>query len=162
MVREPYVNKERTNEKLSQGGGNDKCFHCREMVTTFVNANPKITSMAFVEETLESGEIVRTGEISFTVLLEDLGFSKGRYIKFEKEFFSNFMINFFGEFLLRENISDFVNFAYSVDSKDFIKAISSKRYKNFGIRALDNVITFTFHVSLLSNILTEDLRKIDW
>jgi hypothetical protein len=156
------VNKEQTNEKLFQDEGNDKCFHCREMIVKFIQTRPHIRTMSFIEVQNGDGGSVRTGDITFSVFMDDMGFDKSTYLRYEKEFFSNFMINFFGEFLVRENISKFVELSSTVNSQDFIQAISSQIHKKFGITVQGNVVTFTFHISLLPKILTEDLRALDW
>lgn len=161
-IRMDEVNKERTNEQLFKNEDGDKCFHCREMVVKFIQTKPHIRSISFVEAQKEDGEIVRTGDITFSVFMDDMGFDKATYLKYEKEFFSNFMINFFGEFLVRENVSEFVTLSSTVNSQDFIQAISSQIHKKFGITVRGNVVTFTFHISLLPKILTEDLRSLDW
>jgi uncharacterized protein YaaW (UPF0174 family) len=132
------------------------------MILKFLQTKPKIKSIFFVEMQTENGELVRTGDISFSVYIDEMGFNKESYCKYEKEFFSNFMINFFGEFLVRENVSRFVELASKIDSQDFIKAISTQIHKKFGILVQGNMATFTFHISLLPKILTEDLKSLDW
>ena len=139
-----------------------KCFHCREMILKFLQTKPKIKSIFFVEMQTDSGEVVRTGDISFSVYIDEMGFDKESYYKYEKEFFSSFMINFFGEFIVRENVSKFVELTSKIDSQDFIKAISTQIHKKFGILVQGNMATFTFHISLLPKILTEDLKSLDW
>lgn len=150
------------NNNLPNIKESDKCFHCREMVTKFLTMKPKIKNISFVEMETESGDIVRTGDITFSVHMSEMGFDKATYLKYEKEFFSSFMINFFGEFLVRENISNFVELSYTVGSQDFIHAISTQIHKKFGIMVQSNMATFTFHISLLPKILTEDLKSLDW
>ena len=156
------VNQEQTNEKLSQNRNDNKCYHCRDMIVKFIQTKPEIRSISFVEVETEDGELIRTGDITFSVFMDDMGFDKATYLKYEKEFFSHFMINFFGEFMVRENVGKFVELSSSVNSQDFIQAISSQIHKKFGISVKGNVATFTFHISLLPRILTEDLKSIDW
>jgi hypothetical protein len=133
------------------------------MINQFIQSNPQIRSISFVETQAEGDmEPEKTGDIAFSVFMNDMGFNKELYLRYEKEFFSTFMINFFGEFLVRENISDFVSLTKEIEPKRFIDAISSKVHRKFGVQAQGNVVTFTFHISLLSNILTEDLRTLDW
>lgn len=151
----PEYNKQINNDE-------SKCFHCREMVVKFLQTKPTIRSISFVEMELESGEVVRTGDMTFSVFLDEIGFDRESYVKYGKEFFSSFMINFFGEFLVRENISNFVDLSSTVDSQDFIQAISSQKHRKFGISVQGNAVTFTFHISLLPTILTEDLKSLDW
>jgi len=156
------VNQEKTNEKLFKNEGNNKCYHCREMLEKFIASQPKIRSVSFVESECCSGKVIKTGDITFSVFMEDIGFDKDSYLNYEKEFFSNFMIDFFGEFLVRENISKFVDLSSKMQPHDVIEAISSRVHKKFGISVQGNVVSFTFHISLLSRILSEDLKAIDW
>jgi hypothetical protein len=94
------VNKEQTNESIFQNEGGNKCSHCREMVVKFIQTKPHIRSISFVETQKEGEEAIRTGDITFSVFMDDMGFDKATYLKYEKEFFSTFIINFFGEFLV--------------------------------------------------------------
>ena len=158
------VKKEQMSEKLTkdEGKDKDKCFHCRKMIEKFIQTKSNIKSVSFVKTKNENDELVKTGDISFSVFMDEMGFDKETYLKYEKEFFSNFMIGFLGEFLVRENISTFVEKILEVEPQDFIQTISSKIHKKFGISVQGNVVTFTFHVSLLPKILTEELRSLDW
>lgn len=156
------MNKDQTNEKLLQDVVGSKCFHCRKLIEMFLASSPQINSIFLIKKQLENGEIEKTGDIAFTVTLESMGLSRQTFTEHEKAFSSNFVINFFGEFLVRENISQFVGLVMGVDSKEFIQAISTKNHRTFGVKIQGSAMTFIFHISLLSNILTEELKNIDW
>jgi len=157
------MNKEQTNnEKLSQDEGKNKCYHCREMLYAFVTKKPDIRTISFVEIEGKDGVLKRNGHISFSLFRSEMGFDKATYLKYEKEFWTIFMVDFFGEFLVRENIGKFVELVGEMDSEDFLNAISSKIHKKFGMEISGNVVTFTFHMSLIPKILSEDLKDIGW
>ena len=156
------MNKEQTNNKLFQDSNGGKCFHCREMIERFIKTKPQIRSLSFVQSQNENEEAIDTEDITFSVFMDDMGFDRETYIKYEKEFFSTFMIDFLGEFLVRENISQFVELTSKLEAQDYIEAISSKTHRKFGVTVLGNVAKFKFHISLLPRILTEELRSLDW
>ena len=150
------MKKEHKNEKIVKE--KNECFHCRELITNFIQSNPNIKSMSFMNaETFEN-----SCDITFSVSINDMGLDRSTCMKYEKEFFSSFMINFLGEFLVRENINKFVELTSKVKPQDFIKEIASKIHKKFGVTIQGDLIKFTFHISLLSKILTEDLKSLDY
>jgi len=155
------VNKEQANNKISINGRTKKCNKCREVLMKFFESSPEIKTIEWIEETID-GVPKKTGDIKFTVYINDLGINSENYAVHVKAIFSNFMVDFFGEFLLRENIARFIELISEVNTKEYMEIVSCKLHKRFGMRMKGNVLTFAFHVSLLQNIMTEDLRRFDW
>ena len=155
------MNEKKTNEKLSQEERGSQSFHCREILQKFVNAPPpKVRSISFIESENLEGDLVRTGDLAFTVSLSDMGIDRETYIRCSNEFFSNFMADIFGEFLVRENIGMFVKLISSMKTDEYMQSVSSKVHKRFGMNLEYQTITFKFHISLFQNIITEDLKSL--
>ena len=88
------VKQEETNEELSQSANEEQCLHYREMVSLFVNSKPKIKSINLLYKTLEDGETVKTGYVSFVLFMDSIGFKKKEFITYEREFFTGFVADF--------------------------------------------------------------------
>lgn len=100
------------------------------------------------------------GDLKFEVSLKSLGVSYDTLVKYKKEFYSEFVVNFVGELLIRENINKFAKILVGLDPYDYPLVVDQYEHKKFGMALFkqDKVI-FTFHISLIQTILTEDLKK---
>lgn len=155
------MNEEKTDDKLSHYEKGSKSFHCRDILQKFVNSPPpKIRSISFIEIEDKDGNVTRTGDLAFTISLSDMGVDRETYLRCPNEFFSNFMADTFGEFLVRENIKMFIKLISSMKTEDYIQSVSSKTHKRFGMNLEYQTLTFKFHISLFQNIITEDLKNL--
>jgi hypothetical protein len=101
------------------------------------------------------------GWVSFSISLKDLGFTiKDVKFKYNKEFFSHFIIDFIGEILIRTNANIFIDEIFTVDENEYLSMVSKERHKRFGatLDETSQTVIFSFHVSLLQNMLTEDFK----
>jgi len=99
------------------------------------------------------------GDIKFSVTTEGLGISFENYIKYKSEILTDFFANFLGELLVRENIDRFLDILTNIDSEDYPSIVNGYEHKRFGIKIYQDKFIFTFHISLLQSILTEDFKK---
>jgi hypothetical protein len=82
------------------------------------------------------------------------------YMKFNKELFSNYMVDFIGELLIRNNINKFVKDFFTLNKEDYSGLVNIERHLHFGARLdPDDKIIYVFHCSLLQNILTEEFKN---
>ena len=123
----------------------------RHLLAQLAKKQPKIVSISEYDE---------GGDMRFVVNLIDLGISIEDYYKYNKEFLSNFMIDFIGELLIRENIELFLPKLANVNlERDaYISAVSKSIHRRFGMRLEKGIMTFSFHISLIQEILTEDFK----
>lgn len=100
------------------------------------------------------------GDIRFEVLISDIGFSYGEFGEYKALIFVPYAGNFIGELIVRENISTFAEIIVGISSEEYAPLVQKTYdHKNFGIEIYRNRIIFSFHISLLQSILTEDFEK---
>lgn len=122
----------------------------RELLSLIVKSTPQIVSITDCEE---------DGDMSFTVKLKDLGLSSDNFSKYNKEFFSHYIVDMIGELLIRENLSLFAKHLTSLKTDYYISAVSRSIHKRFGMKIESGLMTFYFHISLAQDILTEDFKR---
>ena len=104
-------------------------------------------------------EIKNDGDIIFSILTADIGLSFGNYIKYKTEILSSFFANFLGELLVRENIDQFTPILTNIKDEKYLSTVNGYTHTKFGIKIFQDKFIFTFHMSLLQSILTEDFKK---
>jgi len=100
------------------------------------------------------------GDLRFSISMTDIGLQYEDYRTYENEIFSYFIIDFLGELIIRENLPLFVDKLQEYDINDYMMVIEENGHIRFGFKTYKGRLYFKFHVSLLKNILTEDLREI--
>lgn len=108
-----------------------------------------------------NGNTLSGGWITFSSNIKDIGFTKEDInVKYNHEIFSNFMIDFLGELLIRTNTEKFLNEILKFDGQEIVSIVNKDKHKRFGATfdETENKIIFCFHVSLLHNLLTEDFK----
>lgn len=106
------------------------------------------------------------GWIYFSVYMKDVGLTlsdfrqKGSKDSYGRELFSNYMMDFIGELLLRANMDKFLSFVFSIDENEYLYLVELEKHKRFGaeLDTKNHKITLCFHVSILQTILTEDFK----
>lgn len=108
-----------------------------------------------------TGEKTNNGWIQFSINAQNFGFTNDeiRYA-YNKEIFSNFVIDFLGEFLVRTNLNIFLAEVLNIEEEEYIYLAAREKHKRFGAKIDDTYskLSMTFHVSLLQHILTEDFK----
>jgi hypothetical protein len=122
----------------------------RDLLSTIIQNIPKIQNI---------GEWDEKGDLTFSIIMTDIGLTYQDYHAYETEIFSYFVVDFLGELLIRENLQLFADKLQTYDIHDYINAIEDGNHKRFGVKTEKNLLIFKFHVSLLKMILTEDLRE---
>ena len=105
------------------------------------------------------GEWNTDGDITFAIPMVEMGLNYNDYHEYEDEIFSYFILDFIGELIIRENLAAFVEKLKQYDINDYMIAIAEDGHKRFGAKTQNGKLFFKFHVSLLSEILTENLRE---
>ena len=121
----------------------------RTVLAKFLSASPKIQ---YISEPDENGDMV------FVINTKDIGMNNEYFEKYCKEIFSNFVVDFMGELLIRDNLAMFVPYITSMKCKDYLKAVGYCRHIRFGMKREKEKMVFRFHISFLQEILTEDFK----
>ncbi len=123
----------------------------REIISKIINYKPNITSISNWND---------EGDIEFRINMIDLGLTYNEYNKYKNEIFSYFVTDFIGELIIRENINLFVEKMKCCDINDYMTAVETYGdHQRFGISTNKGTLVFKFNISLLKNILTEDMRE---
>lgn len=99
------------------------------------------------------------GDIHFEVVINSLGLDFNNLLKYKPEISSDFFVNFLGEYLVRENMDKFVRVAEDLKD-DYYSIVNKYEHKKFGMKIARDKFIFTFHVSLIQYILTEDFKRV--
>jgi hypothetical protein len=138
--------KNKSNHILSSEGS-----RYRKLLSIITQNNPK---------NIVIGDWDGKGDLTFSISMTDIGLQYKDYNFYEDEFFSYFVINFLGELIVRENLQLFVEKLKEYDINDYMTVIEEYGdHKCFGVKTYKGRLIFKFHVSLLKNILTENLRE---
>jgi hypothetical protein len=129
----------------------------KDMLGKISKSSLKISKISWQK----SKENKLNGFIEITINLSDLGFDKmDSYIKFNKELFSNFMIDFMGELIIRNNMNKFVKDFLNQNKEEYSSLVSLEKHLHFGVRLEpEDKIVYIFHCSLLQNLLTEEFKS---
>lgn len=98
------------------------------------------------------------GDIRFEVSMKSMGISYETLMKYKEEISSDFTANFMGELLIRENMDKFIKSLTDLEN-GYLSAVNKYEHRKFGLKVFRDKFVFTFHASLLQNILTEDFKK---
>ena len=98
------------------------------------------------------------GDVSFSVDRKAFGISFSNLKKYTSEMFSPFIVDFIGELLVREYINDFAEILTHIENDKYQSLVNSYGHCSFGMEFANDKFIFTFHVSLLQSILTEDFK----
>lgn len=111
---------------------------------------------------LTVNECKQDGELVFSIDIKDMGLTIDDIKEFKGEIFTNFFADFIGEFLVRENINEFMAKIASISPSQINHLFNEALHTRFGMKVFANKFEFSFHVSLLQKILAEDFKKEFW
>lgn len=119
------------------------------VINKVINSNPSVNII----------DTSSDGDIRFEVKYADLGFSYSDIVDYRKEIFSDYMSNFIGEFLVRENVDIFYEIISPLKSGKYTNVVNRFQHKKFGSEIRGSSFMYIFHASLLESILVEDFKK---
>lgn len=128
----------------------NKSDSLREFLACIIKHIPNITII---------GDCNKGGDVKFEVSMNDMGLTPDLFYKHRKVILSEYMANLLGELYVRENIDQFSNILVSIRPNDYHKVVNGFNHHNFGMEISRNKFIFSFHISLVQSILTEDLKE---
>ena len=75
------------------------------------------------------------------------------------DIFNSFFADCFAELMVRENIGGFVDAISKLGVQSYSHAVEGQNHRHFGMRRDKTSLVFTFHISLLQQILMADFKK---
>jgi len=104
-------------------------------------------------------DIDKDGDIKFYISMKELGINFEIFSQYKTEIFSDFIVNFLGELIVRENLDEFSKILTSIKNEDYHKFVNRFEHYQFGMEVMRDKFIFTFHISLIQNILMEPLKR---
>lgn len=108
---------------------------------------------------IEIEQVTPDGEVSFAVALTDFGLTKEKIIESSLGN-TKFFANFAGEMLVRGHMDMFAGILLGLDTKAYDAVVTSYQHENFGMFISREKIKFQFHISLIEDILNEDVLRL--
>ena len=99
------------------------------------------------------------GDVKFFVLKKDMNVSGEFFIQYKNEIMSDFVVNFTGELLVRENIGKFTKILMGVECGDYEGLVNKFEHRKCGVQVFNDRFIYSFHISLIQKILTEDFKR---
>lgn len=128
---------------------NKKEKKLRKVLNKIINSDCKIN---IIEKCDSEGDII------FEVPMKSVGITYELLIDCKEEIASEFVGNFLGEFLVRENIEEFAGVITGLKDS-YIETVNKYMHGRFGIKIYRDKFILKFNVSLIQKILMEDFRK---
>jgi len=150
---EEYIEEmKRDTESCSKSPSNKNSIQLREILVSLCSIVPKIKITNPCDE---------NGNVVFEAYTESAKDIYDFFLKRKSEFqvYTNFIANFTGELLIRENIDVFAKIIMDL-KKSYSNKVTKFKHKTFGMTIFDNKMVFKFHISLLELILTEDVKRM--
>lgn len=124
-----------------------KSSKIRDLFSMIIKSTPEI----------KINECNNEGDITFEVLMRSMGVTYDVLVNYKTEISSDFAADFIGELLVRDNIGKFVNLMRNLKN-NYSDKVNSANHRKFGMTIYKEKFVLTFHISLVQNILTEDLK----
>jgi hypothetical protein len=99
------------------------------------------------------------GDIKFFVLKKDIDISSEFFTQYKNEIMSDFVVNFIGELLVRENIDKFTKILMGVERDEYESLVNRFEHRKCGVQVFSDRFIYSFHISLIQKILTEDFKR---
>jgi len=140
---------------------NNKSERYRELLRIISNSNPEFKIIEFQKSKkgTEKNKSLDPGDIVFEVSKKSLNIDFETMLKYKKELCSTFMMNTIGELVIRENLDEMAQVVLGIAHDDYSDLVNGISHRNFGMQIFRDKFVFTFHISLLQKILTEDLKR---
>jgi len=134
----------------SKTGEPSKSSRLRELLYYVSVSDPEISVIDKCDE---------DGDIKFEVPMKTMGITNDLMIRFKKEICSDFVANFLGELLIRENINQFAQILTNIHPELYPSVVNRFEHRKFGMDINKDKLIFCFHISLLEDIMLEDIKR---
>lgn len=142
---------------------NKKSDRYRELLRIVSNSNPEFKIICIElqknKKETDKNRNLDPGDIVFEVSKKSLNIDFETMLKYKKELCSTFMMNTIGELVIRENLDEMAQVVLGISHDDYPDLVNGISHRNFGMQIFRDKLVFTFHISLLQKILTEDLKR---
>jgi hypothetical protein len=130
----------------------------RELVDTVINSDFNIESISILRDE-KSEDKSYTGYIEFAIDIFSMGLTLETVQRFRKEIFTTMFVDFVSELIIRENIDLFLAKMSSITMTECQTAVGNRRHETTGMAIKANSMVFTFHISLLQELLVSGFKR---
>lgn len=125
----------------------------RELLTLLLKTSPVIRAVEPCDA---------NGDMRFAINMSDLGLQSDDFFRFHDELSSRVVIDCIASLLVRENLAMFVPHLTAIPQETYVDLTSTSRgqHHNFGMSVRKQFMVFSFHISFLQKILTEDFSRV--
>jgi hypothetical protein len=123
----------------------------RELLSLLLKSSPAIKAVEACDA---------NGDMRFAINMSELGLQADDFFHFHDELSSRLIIDCLGELLIRENLSIFVPQLTSMSQENYVAAVAKSHHNSFGMHVRKEAMVFSFHISFLQKILTEDFSRV--
>lgn len=103
---------------------------------------------------------VYSGYVEFSVPIASMGLNADLTRKFKREIFTRMFVDFIAELAVRENMDAFLKeISNLIRTVDYTNIVGNRKHETSGMCIKENSMVFTFHISLVQDILVSDFKK---
>ena len=147
---EDFVVEAKKNTGRTIEHGADKDSRYRELIQHLMKYQPEVSEIKRCD---------KSGDVTFSVPMKELGLTFDTFMKYREEIFSDYIPNVLGELLVRENINKFYKKLSGIQAKKYDYVVNRFEHKQFGMHVEKSKFIFCFHISLLQSILTKTFER---
>jgi len=136
-------------EKKKIHSNNDNILRLKKILQYFLTSNPHVKISPCND----------SGNVFFSISLSELKIPFTTFVECQNELFCDYVANFLGEVFIRDNIEEFTKVLTDILPDRYNNIVNKLNHMGFGLQFCNNKLIFSFHVSLLQKILTEDFKK---
>ena len=144
--------KEVTKQPSERGADNRS--RMRELMTIVMASNLNVEGITIVND-----NEVYSGYVEFSIPFDSMGLNGEQAKKFKREIFTGMFVDFIVELAVRENMEAFLKKMSAIQLVDYTNVIGNRRHETAGMCLKVDMLFFTFHLSLLQDILVSDFKK---
>lgn len=133
---------------------NEPKSRMRELMTLVMASDLTVEEISIVQE--GNGY---SGYVEFSIAIENMGLNSETMRKFKREIFTGMFVDFISELAVRENMDAFLKEMSNIQLVDYTDVIGNRRHETSGMCIKGNNMVFTFHMSLLQDILVSDFKR---
>lgn len=127
----------------------------RELITIVMSSDLTVDEINMLQD--DKGSY--TGYAEFHISMDNMGLAFENRMKFKKEIFTSMFVDFVSELAIRENMDTFLKEMSSIPLSDYTSVVGNRKHEASGMCIKGNNMVFSFHLSLLQDILVSDFKK---
>ena len=130
----------------------------RELMTIVMAASLSVEEITVLENDVDGGTEY-TGFVEFSIATENMGLNSNIMRKYQREIYTSLFVDFIAGLIVRENMDAFLKEMAKISMSDYPDVIGNRKHQIAGMCQKGNYMVFSFHLSMLQDILVSDFKK---